>query len=625
MQGPPVKLGFLARPWRWYVCVIIACIAAFNTADNFTTAGDWMNGAQPAPTPLLSDSIIIAPFLLIAALPTIVLYRLAIFGGERLGRRCPALGAVLSVSMAAVLPPAIYNACVDWSLREPRLFGPKIEVHRTIALLDSHAAGMRGSGRVACSADCQRLLFTDRVSKVLVGPEPKYRELINGSTPVTAIWIEDRENCPPAAIRLLSARGSDIDERSLKWVAAGRCLRSAPAHLNEADLVLRRESRDSFEQARNPLTGILRVESYVADIRAGNAFHTASRQIQYSNFKKLTYPFSIWWPQWHWLGMKLEERYSPFQSNNLLDHWPGIAPDLPDDLSDRNVVAMLQAALATPKSTPPDARFQLVELYLKSLVPGHLVEGDRELVRDIASDPRIRIEQLGGLHRIGAAAADPELDKILSAKLNAASHDSDASRRLVAMGGPRTGEFLMDQLESIPTEDTLELRHKASQILDLPDATLRLMMPRIRELLEDKERRGAAKELFHLFRYGNDEDAKAILRLFRESWRMVPPVPNEQRTAASDAEWDRLTEDRDLSAIAVCVLPGRHPELDAALAEAVRVHANDEDVSLWQIRSAMIVRGLRIPASLTVSPPDSVGYLPHGIVLDEFRKSGRCP
>jgi len=385
--------------WRWIVPIVLTAIACALYVHS-ERPGGYMSG--PSAPVLWIIAMIIAS-------PTILIYRLIIWCGERLVPRRPVAGATVCIFAFAVLPTVGYNLLVRKDLREVSLAKPPSRGIDTLAITDRDRGEHSENDAVKCNADCQRFLFSGSARRVIVNA-PVDIERHEGELRY-ALKIERRDLCPPIErgsskkkITFVSggpepARISIMD-RTIALIAAGQCVTRETVKLRDADLLIGKAyyrpggGFSIISHSGLPMSSSLLLGEYqVVKRKAQGAWQTIIRRPEYLYGDQWTIPFALL-PSGRSLFATMDFRY-PFNATSEAGT-PISYPEasMPADIGAERIRDLLREAIEMPPTEPRDARHQLAEQYLRTLAGRQADPIDREILQRLVIDPRIAAEDL---------------------------------------------------------------------------------------------------------------------------------------------------------------------------------------------------------------------------------------
>ncbi len=385
--------------WRWIGPIVLTAIACALYVHS-ERPGGYMSG--PSAPVLWIIAMVIAS-------PTILVYRLLIWSGERLTPKRPISGAIACVFAFAVLPPFGYNLLVRKDLREVSIADAQLGGLDTLAITDRDYGDDRGNGVALCNSDCQRFLFSETAKRVLVNApvdieqhedELRYVLKIQRRVVCPPVGQGDRENgvslvfSGPESARML------IMERTIALIATGRCITRETAKLRDANLLIGRafyRRGDGFSvisHSGSPMSSALLFGEYqLVKKKAHGVWQTIIRRPEYLYGRQWTIPFSLL-PSGKSLFATMDFQYP---SDATSESYAQISyPDaqIPADIGAERVRALLREAIEMPATEPRDARHQLAAQYLRTLTGRQADQIDREILKRLAVDPRIAAEDL---------------------------------------------------------------------------------------------------------------------------------------------------------------------------------------------------------------------------------------
>lgn len=385
--------------WRWIVPIVLTAIACALYVHS-ERPGGYMSG------PSASVLWIIA---MVIASPTILIYRIIIWCGERLAPKRPVTGAVVCIFAFAVLPAVGYNLLAWKDLREVSLARPPSRGIDTLAITDRDRGNNDENGAALCNSDCQRFLFSGSARRVIVDApvdiEQREDELRY------ALKIERRDLCPPiergsSKKRVTFILGgpeparTSIMDRTIALIATGQCVTRETAKLRDADLLIGRayyRPGDGFSIISHsglPMSLNLPFGEYeVVKRKAQGDWQTIIRRPEYLYDRQWTIPFALL-PSGRSLFATMDFRY-PSNATSEADA-PVSYPEapMPADIGAERIRNLLREAIEMPLTEPRDARHQLAEQYLRTLAGRQADPTDREMLQRLAVDPRIAAEDL---------------------------------------------------------------------------------------------------------------------------------------------------------------------------------------------------------------------------------------
>ncbi|HYI48208.1 MAG TPA: hypothetical protein VEX35_07075 [Allosphingosinicella sp.] len=461
--------------WRWLIPIGLASFAAVWLVFGNHLYAQGPHGAYHPGAVTMSWL-----GLMVAGIPTILLYRLLIAAGERALPRRPWAGAAAMVLAGALLPPLVHNLWVASASGGRDFVGPVPARVDTIAV--EAAFNSRDTSQVGiaqCGDSCLRLLFGGSARRVVVGdpaaeaplaPRPRWAE---GEpvkyAPAPALRLERRSLCPPVVTtgtnwarhgRFVgapqvgpsssAAAGPNAEDRALALIAAGQCLVAEPALFADAQLVLGWRSGRAPRGAPQPsATGLYAYSYEFIDRRAGTGWTRLSQRMQLSHIRRWTFPFAILPSRAGWIAATLDTTARDGSEGNTTQPWQALGFTLPPvpETDWHRIRDMLAAAVALPPAAARDARHQLAPQYLALLGTRPADAADRTLLPRLIADQRVAADDLRRLSDLPDARL---VGPALLARIQRADTRGDDLRSLVHIaydlrGGDRAALLAMLQ------------------------------------------------------------------------------------------------------------------------------------------------------------------------------------
>jgi len=516
---------------RWVAALALTIVAASVLAVH-----DYLSVTPDDPlrpfAGLLRYMAEVLPRYLLPLWPTILLYRVAIFVGDRILPRRRPLGAIMVVAAVALIPPIILNQPIYRAQAAHRDYAEAPRAgFQTVAL---RVGIPMNNGIIHCSEDCQRLLYGNRFRRVIIvhldkgarsGKPTAYSLRIERRPVCAATESGDRDPRHPKAI----LTQTDGPTAVAALIAEGQCVVAEPASIDDAEILLGgdgwqdRLSGGDFEYVEQREGKVWR--------RIGQ--HTVARRGQYSPM-----PFVIAFQTrlvrdyrsdegWRYTAEKRRRRWS----------WAGIPPIQPTAPDVATMRRVMTAALALPPAAPRDARHQFTSIYLSALGDRPLDPADRALLPKIIADGRIPLRDLKPMSKL--------------------------------RDGGATAQLLLDRLASMEPINWSDIRELASIVRAYPVAIWPALLPSVRRFAADTKRRGAAPPLFELFAAGTAADADTLLAIYA-----------------------RRSPDRIAALSGLCMLADRSDRIRPALIAAVKLQQAPDDIgdpALWRVLAGMDV------------------------------------
>ena len=332
----------------------------------------------------------------------------------------------------------------------------------------SHSGG-RQPADTACDGICQRLLYNGAVARVIRGA---YAPRIPATEPVTvrAYRIERRDTCPAVALpddtdqwpgdpHDYSDRARD---RIAARIAAGQCLISEAATMDEADYVLRdyavREPALKYDQP--PIADTVRAKRIEFGVRTADGPPRVIHRKTQVESKPVAMPFMIANDIHHndmeasFLRLKaVDNPYTLWGETRALF---GEGVKFPDrTVEPAAEVAMLLQALDDPALPAGDPQIALGDQVLKRIsAKGSPSPQDIEAVRRLIQDRRFMsfFNLAGAVFRLGPEAAPlagPLLERLIDTPLPAGRDTVQTTSRAIAYLPPGALVPVMSELERL--------------------------------------------------------------------------------------------------------------------------------------------------------------------------------
>jgi len=496
--------------WRWGIPIGLTVVAGYIfVLDNPPLT------CVPMPIPPLSMASWALAVLVLS--PTILLYRGAIWVGERIWPKRYRVGAALLVGTTAILPPLIYSLTLDLaSGRQSGFASPPPTNFRTVLLSEVGGRWSPTEGIAYCGSECSKLLFAPRVDRVI---------LTDGHGAAVGLRVERRSLCPPLAAEnqpeVLADRGGiairvrsdsngrgpepDLAARVRALVASGQCLVLEPARRGDADLALGVERRDGLTDAQYAFV----------DQHIGGGWKRLGERPMHRFARRWVMPFAIaFWPR-----SPIASRGTYWFRRDASDDWTwaGLQLPMPPWIGWERMRADLLAGVTAPVDQPRDARHQLARDYLERLRRLPADDVDRGLLPLLIKDQRIAPGDLRTLPQLAGS-----------------------------IGTGAMGNLLIARIEQTDPAHTKAISDLADLVPRLPRADWPMLLPSVRRLLRDPQRRGSAGSVFAVMEKGDARDAAVLLALFRKN---LPRQSGDDliRPEAGDAFWRERQREFDLA------------------------------------------------------------------------------
>ncbi len=515
---PYVKAPFAWRALRWLIPIGLSAIALLVFMYPPQTFGADLLARNRIVVPAGPFSLthrepagmVILRFLTWSVIPTMVFYRLVIAVGERCWIKRPVYGALIAISVIALVPPFIDHLLVKRTLDNLDKVSFVPELQGKVVQIES-----QGDSMAFCSDYCLKLLYGHNARKVVVRntvydkPQADFDPIVGfrlGKPPKCNTVIRYRDQFPD--------NGPSAVERAIGQIASGNCIVQEPADLEQVKLVFNprmyipwfdAEHREYIWPSSFSTYGVNHAWLFVLDARSPSSSENLVRLSGSLSMIAMNYPTALFVGDTGWFSSSIYNRKhsEPDIIGSKLAAI-GMNSDKPSDIGLKRTERLLMDAIRNPKLAPENHQLQLASQYVRLVANREPEKRVLQNLAEIIVDLRAPIQALTPLQKEISRPGNEVLVDALMARLLEMPLDSGSEIGLVAR---------------------IIIRQSDQQ-------TWSYVLPKVRLLNHDLERLSHASELLKVYEFGSAADVDELSDLYRQitedhkRHRLTEPILN---------------------------------------------------------------------------------------------------